>query len=185
MEKILEIVPQLIEKIRIRYGNADPINRKKWITYGGLLIVSFVLFLALGGSKPGSPIDIPPGDTEMLVGSTFQEMNDRLVGMGKPDLSGVDWEGIPDGLVPVYRTWGRDPFAFRNQRGGAKLSLKKSDLSLSAISWKGDEAIILINDSILKKGDFVDGAKVLEIFMDSVILQMDDKQIVLSLNGAG
>jgi hypothetical protein len=185
MEKFLAIGPHLIEKIRDQFGNAESVSRKKWIAYAGLLIVSFVLFLTLGGSKPGSTIDVPAGNTEMLIGGTFREMSDRLVGMGEPDRPGIDWEEIPEGLDPVYESWGRDPFAFRYRDRMTTLPLRKSDLSLSAISWRGDEAVILINDSVLKKGDLVDGAEVLEIFMNSVVLRRDDKQIVLKLNGAG
>jgi len=185
VENFAEIGRQQIEKVRDRFDKLDPAARKKWFAYGGLLIVSLVLFLALGGSRPRPAMNIPAGDAEMLIGNTFKEMDERLVGMGEPDQPGIDWEKVPEGLDPVYETWGENPFSIRYGEKEEDIVVRQSDLSLSAISWRNGEAVVLINDAILKVGDFVDGAEVLAILTDSVILQRSDKRVILDLSGGG
>lgn len=183
MVNFVEIIQKQLKPYRDRFDKLDPAARKKWLAYGGLLIVSFVLFIALGGSRPRPAMNIPGGDTEALVANTFQEIDERLVGMGELDQQGIDWDRMPEGLDPVYETWGRDPFASRYREGVSDIGIHDSDLSLSAISWKGTEAFVLINDSILEEGDRVDGAEVVKIFTDSVVLLKNGRQIVLNMSG--
>jgi len=58
------------------------------------------------------------------------------------------------------------------------------DYVLSAISYRGDEAAVLINKEVLKLGDSIDGMRVVQILSNTVILSKDGKKYIIKLKSA-
>ena len=69
-----------------------------------------------------------------------------------------------------YRQWGRDPFVISSARAGEE-SGKEGGLRLSAIIYRKNSGVAIINNHILRKGDRIDGKEVAQIFEDRVILR--------------
>lgn len=58
------------------------------------------------------------------------------------------------------------------------------DYVLSAISYRGNEAAVLINKEVLKLGDSIDGMRVEQILSNTVILSKDGKKYIIKLKSA-
>ena len=69
-----------------------------------------------------------------------------------------------------FPSWGRDPFAV-----GSVPVQATGDLSLSGIFWDAKMPVCLIDGKMLKVGDEISGAKVLEINKDTVLLKVGDE----------
>lgn len=69
-----------------------------------------------------------------------------------------------------FPSWGRDPFAV-----GSVPVQATGDLSLSGIFWDAKKPVCLIDGKMLKTGDEISGAKVLEINKDTVLLKVGDE----------
>ena len=69
-----------------------------------------------------------------------------------------------------FPSWGRDPFAV-----GSVPVQATGDLSLSGIFWDAKKPVCLIDGKMLKAGDEISGAKVLEINKDTVLLKVGDE----------
>jgi hypothetical protein len=171
-------------KIREQFSDTSQFREKKWIAYFALLAVSMVLFLAVGGSRRRVPDVIPPGSEGKSSGEVFQDLSDKLARLGETHPLDIDWEAIPDDVVPLYKSWGRDPFLSVRDQGVINQE-RVPDLHLSAISWKNGEAIVLINDFILKRGETIQGVEVVEIYPRSVVLRRGSERIILGLHGGG
>jgi hypothetical protein len=178
-----EIIASLTDKFRDQIGDVSQFKDKKWISYGAMLALSLILLLTLGGSKGRRSEIVPSGNENVLAGEVFEEMSDRLVRLGEPDQLSIDWEKIPEGIDPIYENWGHDPFAVRNRKLESRAGWAAMKYQLSAISWKDGEPIVLINDCILSRGEEIEGAEILRIYRDSVILQKGEERIVISLSG--
>ncbi|NOZ75904.1 MAG: general secretion pathway protein GspB [FCB group bacterium] len=93
--------------------------------------------------------------------------------------------------IPAYATvWGRDPFM--STVGIVKVKSEENiieedpvyieDYILSAISFRGDRPVVLINESILKVGDRIDGLQLKEVRPNSVVLvSPGGKEYILNL----
>jgi len=182
MEPFSKTISSFTERFRNQLGGAKQVREKRWIAYGVLLAISLILFLAVGGSKQKYPDFLPSGGEEIMSSEVFRDLSEKLVGLRKPKQLGMDWETVPEGIIPVYKTWGRDPFVSEKSRDVERQETAP-DLKLSAISWKGGEPIVLINDLVLRRGESVEGAEVVEIYPRSVVLISSGERIVLSLDG--
>ncbi|MDD5424340.1 MAG: hypothetical protein PHR74_03560 [Candidatus Omnitrophica bacterium] len=69
-----------------------------------------------------------------------------------------------------FPSWGRDPFAV-----GSVPAQATGDLSLSGIIWDAKRPVCLIDGKMLKAGDEISGAKVIEITNDTVLLKVGDE----------
>lgn len=69
-----------------------------------------------------------------------------------------------------FPSWGRDPFAV-----GSVPVQATGELSLSGIIWDEKKPVCLIDGKMLKVGDEISGAKVIEINNDTVLLKVGDE----------
>jgi hypothetical protein len=77
---------------------------------------------------------------------------------------------VPGPGKSSFPSWGRDPFAV-----GSVPVQATGDLSLSGIFWDAKKPVCLIDGKMLKVGDEISGAKVLEITKDTVLLKVGDE----------
>jgi len=68
-----------------------------------------------------------------------------------------------------YHQWGRDPFVIPSAKGGEESG--SGGLRLSAIIYRRNSGVAIINNHILRKGDRIDGKEVAQIFEDRVVLR--------------
>lgn len=78
--------------------------------------------------------------------------------------------GTPVPGKSSFPSWGRDPFAI-----GSVPVQATGDLSLSGIFWDAKKPVCLIDGKMLKAGDEISGAKVIEINKDTVLLKVGDE----------
>lgn len=69
-----------------------------------------------------------------------------------------------------YKQWGRDPFDLPSAQGGEE-SGTEGGLKLSAIIYRKNRGVAIINDRILRKGDRIGGKEIARILADRVILR--------------
>ena len=77
-------------------------------------------------------------------------------------------------LKSSYSSWGRNPFIPAGQRESFGLSLK-------GIIWDEEEPFAIINEKIVRKGDEIEGKKVIEIERDKVIMNDGKSNFELKL----
>jgi len=77
-----------------------------------------------------------------------------------------------------HYSWGKDPFlkAYEMKSGGARGARQ-----LKAISRRGKEVYVVIDDLILREGEAADGLEVIRVEGDKVICRENGKIFVLSL----
>ncbi len=180
MDAVRKFLSPITDRLADRSGGGGPAKEKKWLAYGGMLIFSLILFFSMGSKRRYSDSSTSEG-VEEESGTAFREMSEQLavVQSGMASYS----VGTEDEVVPVYSTWGRDPFISGKESPGTSETTREPDLLLTAISWKDDDAVVLINDSVLRRGDDIDGAEVVSIHQDSVVLKRGRGKIVLNLEG--
>ncbi len=176
-------ITSFLDRLKQRFEGASQSDRKKWVAYGALLLISLVLFISLGGSRRKYPDTATTSDGGVTSAEMFGDLSEKLTRIGGQDLSYAGGEITMEDINPVHRTWGRDPFASLREDQDILRDTGDHDLSLSAISWRGGEAVVLINDSVLREGETVNGAEVAEIHTSSVILERNGKRITLRLKG--
>jgi len=80
-----------------------------------------------------------------------------------------------------YHQWGRDPFVIPSASSGEG-SGKEGGLRLSAIIYRKNGGVAIINNRILRKGDRIDGKEVARILEDRVILRDSSGDRELQVN---
>jgi len=94
--------------------------------------------------------------------------------------------------IPSYATvWGRDPFVGmitkvlvinKTEKAQEEDPIYIEDYILSAISYRGDSPVVLINDSVLRVGDKIDKLTLKEVRATSVVLvSPNGKEYILNL----
>ena len=78
-----------------------------------------------------------------------------------------------------YKDWGKNPFSA--SKAAIPPSVGSRGTRLGGIIYDANDVCALINDELARKGDFVDGKKVVEIYRDRVILNDGSKDIELRL----
>ncbi len=84
----------------------------------------------------------------------------------------------------LFSQWGSDPFVRKvvvKSRKKYKRKRVRPHFKLKAISYRADGSVALINDRIVKKGDVIQGYKVVKIETKKVILWNGKHRIVLKL----
>jgi hypothetical protein len=69
-----------------------------------------------------------------------------------------------------YRQWGRDPFVASPITSGEESGMV-GGLKLSAIIYRKNSGVAIINNRILRKGDRINGKEISQIFEDRVVLR--------------
>ena len=69
-----------------------------------------------------------------------------------------------------YSHWGRDPFVATSMAPGEE-SGTVSGLNLTAIIYRRNSGVAIINNRILRKGDRINGKEISQILEDRVILR--------------
>lgn len=93
-------------------------------------------------------------------------------------------EIISKAAVQYQGKEGRDPFSSpMKKRLLSAHELSRSEeiphLTLNGIVWNVDKPIAIVNNKILRKGDSIEGAEVLDITQAGVSLRFEAKQIML------
>jgi len=83
-------------------------------------------------------------------------------------LSDINLDGLD--RQDKYKQWGRDPFVLPSAQGVAE-SGTEGGLKLSAIIYRKNSGVAIINDRILRKGDRIGGKEIAQILADRVILR--------------
>lgn len=78
------------------------------------------------------------------------------------------------GKKTTYEGWKRNPFAPSG-------SGRSGELALGGIMWQEENPRAMISDSLVSKGDVVEGCEVIEIKRDRVILKSGTETITLKL----
>ena len=88
-----------------------------------------------------------------------------------------------DTVKNIAMGWGRDPFFCEEMRPPPKKKIirRKPEvkLNLNAITFSGENSIVIINNQILKEGQHIEGYLVEKIYLDKVRLSRPGKTIML------
>lgn len=90
-------------------------------------------------------------------------------------------------------SWGRDPFFYPAREEQVTLDSPQDGLlnagaskfQLTGISRRGKDAFVIINNEVLSIGDVLNGAQLLEIHANSVIMKNDGDKFVVTLTKIG
>lgn len=92
-------------------------------------------------------------------------------------------------------SWGRDPFFYPSREKQVEINTgEKSNVvenlageryQLTGISRRGNDAFVIINNEVLKVGDVLDGARLLEIHSNSVVMENNGEKFVVALSKTG
>ena len=80
---------------------------------------------------------------------------------------------VEDTVKNIVMNWGRDPFFTEEMRPPKKKIIRRKPevkLNLNAITFSGENSIVIINDQILKEGEMIEGYKVEKIYLNKVKL---------------
>lgn len=92
-------------------------------------------------------------------------------------------------------SWGRDPFFYPARQKQVEINagaasnvvenLAGSQFRLTGISRRGNDAFVIINNEVLKIGDVLEGARLLEIHSNSVVMENNSEKFVVALSKTG
>jgi len=92
-------------------------------------------------------------------------------------------------------SWGRDPFFYPARQKQVELNsgaannvvenLAGSQFRLTGISRRGSDAFVIVNNEVLKIGDVLEGARLLEIHSNSVVMENNGEKFVVALSKTG
>jgi len=83
-----------------------------------------------------------------------------------------------------FQTWGDDPFynqRFVRRRSAPVIAQTEVELNLKAISYNGENSVVMINDRVLMAGDVIDGYQVVKIEPTRVTLSKNGVNKTLTL----
>ncbi len=125
--------------------------------------------------KPGRPTPLSVAGVQIPLTPIF--------GRAAPDpIPEERWKAIQE---RTRLSWGRDPFQLEPSRvkgfqpEGPKGPPLDQVLKVTGIVWNGRSAYAMINDFLVKEGDEIVGAKIIEIKPDRVILFKEGKEYIL------
>jgi len=81
----------------------------------------------------------------------------------------------------VYHQGRRDPFLLPVKEKKKSLPVQPPKLVLKGIAWDETEPLALINDLLVKEGDAIQGAKIVKIDFDQVVVRYGTKKFVIKL----
>ena len=83
--------------------------------------------------------------------------------------------------VLVYHEARRDPFLLPVKTREKSLPPEPPKLVLKGIAWGKTEPLALINDRVVKEGDTIEGARILKIDFDRVVVRYRGKKFTFKL----
>ncbi len=88
-----------------------------------------------------------------------------------------------DTLEMMAKKWGRDPFKIQRKivKNFNNYKAVNNNLVLSGIIFNKSNPFAIINNKSFKTDDKIDNATIVKIYRDKVILNMDGKEITLSV----
>ncbi len=135
----------------------------------GVFVLNQFVFSKKSTSPAKRPLLVKPNRTQQVAKGEMKS------GQLLPRLHGVQ-----------FVNWRRDPFigAFTEDLlDSLGFHQKVQPYVLKAISWKNNEAYVLINDNILKVGDTVDGLTLVAVDGNRVICEKNRRKFSLILGG--
>jgi len=81
----------------------------------------------------------------------------------------------------VYHESRRDPFLLPVKAKKKSLPVEPPKLVLKGIAWDETEPLALINDLVVKEGDIIQGARIVKIDFDRVVVLYGSKKFVIEL----
>lgn len=128
-----------------------------------------------GSSEPveGRLLQLPPALQQLLATETKPAP--------KPILSAEARRALEE---RSRRPWGRDPFALEAARPKGQAEVRPSfaaNLHVTGIIWDSTRMHAVINDSLVKVGDEVEGVRVVAIERDRVTVAKGDQRQILRL----
>ena len=143
------------------------------ITVAGTCLLSFLLNQLVCSGRADDP-DVRKSQTvneALAAESAPQPTTTSPVTARRPDVDRV----VPD-------SWGRDPFALAYRLAPPDTTgVDSTVLELKGIIWRGNEAMALIGDAILREGQRAGALKVLDIDRNRVLCKHGKKLITLVL----
>lgn len=125
------------------------------------------------GSLPGRMLELPPALQQLLAADTQAA--------SKPTLSPEVRRALEE---RARRSWGRDPFTLEAARPKGQVEVRANfaaGLHVSGIVWDAARTHAVINDSVVKVGDEVDGIRIVAIEPDRVTVAKGDQRQILRL----
>lgn len=83
--------------------------------------------------------------------------------------------------VVAYDSWGKDPFEGGMVFTHSDSSADSNATKLSGIVWRGNEALAIIGDKILRQGEETNSLHVVKIYKDKVIARRGNDLLTLHL----
>ena len=154
-----------------------------------LVVLAFGLVLwdtmtrRVGGPPPtpgGDTIPSPSGLTQ-LPAAIQQLLAPETKAGPKPRLSSEALRGLQE---RSRGPWGRDPFALEAARPKGEVEIQASfaaSLHVSGIVWDGARVHAVINDSVVRVGEEVNGIRIVAIDTDRVTVAKGGQRQVLRL----
>jgi hypothetical protein len=148
------------------------------------LVTTFVMPPATAPVRPASP---PPAQQNVSQAQSaakqpVRQSNPQAAKMG----GAANLLSVPD--RNAFKEWGpRDPF-YRQRVVIQSVSVTDSankdlGLTLIGVQWSRGEALILINNEILRVNDSINGMRIVKAGEDYVVLQRGTDQITLRMGG--
>ena len=82
----------------------------------------------------------------------------------------------------VYQEGRRDPLLLTvKKKEETSLPSQSPKLALKGIAWDETEPLALINDLLVKEGDTIEGARIVKIDFDRVVVRYRSKEFVIKL----
>jgi hypothetical protein len=149
-----------------------------------LAALAFVVFL-WNPRPPGGPGTLPAREAPANDLSRLPEAVQQLLGTTKsPPKPASPW--VRQAMEERARgPWARDPFTLEAGRLKKQIEAQPSiaaGLNLSGILWDGAQIHAIINDSLVKVGDEVNGIRVVAIQRDRVTLAKGGQRQILRLD---
>jgi hypothetical protein len=151
-----------------------------------LILAALALLLVLwnprlpGGPGPLPVREAPPSDPARLP-EAVQQLLAATKTAPKPPLSPAVRQAMEERARGV---WTRDPFTLEAARLKKQIEAQPSlaaGLNLSGILWDGTRLRAIINDSVVKAGDEVNGIRIVAIERDRVLLARGGQRQLLRL----
>jgi len=81
----------------------------------------------------------------------------------------------------VYHKGKRDPFLIAVKKKEESPRIEPPKLVLKGIAYDKTEPLALINDRVVKQGDTIEGARIVKIYFDRVVVRHGKKEFIIKL----
>lgn len=114
-----------------------------------------------------------------------------LLAAGLPALPAVQAADVKQ--MPAKQTWGRDPFTaaeldmitidtvIDTDEEAVEIERFETHYQLTGILTRGDRQVAIVNGQLVRENDEIEGAKVVKIESDQVVLEKNSKEQILKM----